>query len=135
MDSFTWDGINMADYGLQVIERPHQYLPRPKVIIHDLAGATGAVTQGAYWEPLYLDMKCAVVCDDPDTLEANLLAIAGALYSTQKGEKSLVLSWRPGITYTARLLSEMKTEPMLNGALFDLRFIVPQPDIPEEAGT
>lgn len=132
MDSFKWDGTDMAEYGLHVIERPHQYLPRPKVHVYDLSGADGAVTQGTYWEPLYLDMKCAVVADDPDELEENLLAIAGALFSTQEGEKELILSWRPGMTYRARLLSEMKTEPMINGALFDLRFIVPQPNIPEE---
>ena len=121
--SFAADGFNV--YVLNTTE-PDSLpdLAQPRVNIQNLAGADGAVTQGATRQPLRIRLKCATVVRDTATLEEQITNIKTALDVV--GEKSFTPGWR-SITKTVRQTNGLSFRRERDGAFFTLEFVEPDP--------
>ena len=131
--SIAIDGVDLNDYGLWVVEHNAPYMPQPRVNIHELGGADGAVTQGSTFASMRVKLRCVFALDDVVSGEIGLdrdvvmTDLIDILADAAMNEKSLVLGFWPTKTWTARLVSSVDGELMQRGLQFPLEFIIPQP--------
>ena len=127
--TIRFNGVDLFDtWGVRVTRRDWPYMPAPRVWVENLGDANGAVTAGHNFDPRIFRVECAVE-DNTGNLETTLDAIADhfATAHAAGGLKQLVFGYRPTVQWQARLVSEIRFEAALNGAVFTLEFIAPDP--------
>jgi predicted phage tail component-like protein len=114
-------------WGVIVTRRPWPYMPKPRVFIENFGDASGAAVAGTTFDPRYFEVECAI--EDNENLENVLDAIAShfANMHANGGLQRLVFGYRPNVQWQARQIAEIKFESALNGAVFNLTFISPDP--------
>ena len=128
-DTIIFGGVDLGlTYGVSVVRRPWPFMPAPRLWVEQLGDSNGAVTAGRNFEPRTFDVRCAVE-DNTGNLEATLDAIADhfAAAHAAGGLKQLVFGYRPTVQWQARQTGEIRFEAALNGAVFTLSFIAPDP--------
>lgn len=128
-DSFSFNDVNYGDelHGLKIVSPVIPFLPEPRVHIAPLSNADGAVTQGRFFKEAYLSFDCVIVGESEADRAGKLAAVVSDLYDAATvGECDLILGCYSE-TYTARLISGIDGRIAITGAMFNLRFVIPQP--------